>query len=255
MNTISILGCGWLGLPLAEKLLQEGFVVNGSTTTIEKIESLKIKGVNPFLIDIHNIEKSIVDFLDSETLIICITGKKQNSFKALINIIEDSKVQNVLFISSTSVYKSDNAIATEKTVTLDSPLRNIEQLFEKSKSFKTTILRFGGLFGYNRKPGNFFPKSGLPMNNPEGYVNLIHQDDCITSILAIVKQNSWGEVYNACANSHPTRRAFYSKEKAKLNNAIPKFNETATNQYKIINSDKLKKNLSIEFRYEDLMKL
>lgn len=35
MPTVSILGCGWLGLPLAEQLLAEGYSVKGSTTRAE----------------------------------------------------------------------------------------------------------------------------------------------------------------------------------------------------------------------------
>ena len=33
MKTISLLGCGSLGFPLATKLLQKGYYVKGSTTT------------------------------------------------------------------------------------------------------------------------------------------------------------------------------------------------------------------------------
>jgi 3-hydroxyisobutyrate dehydrogenase-like beta-hydroxyacid dehydrogenase len=32
MTKISILGCGWLGFPLAKALLKDGFTVKGSTT-------------------------------------------------------------------------------------------------------------------------------------------------------------------------------------------------------------------------------
>ena len=52
MTKISILGCGWLGLPLAKALLKKKFHVNGSTTTVEKLDVLKDEGINPFLIDI-----------------------------------------------------------------------------------------------------------------------------------------------------------------------------------------------------------
>ena len=33
MTKVAILGCGWLGLPLAIKLLKSGYHVNGSTTS------------------------------------------------------------------------------------------------------------------------------------------------------------------------------------------------------------------------------
>ena len=37
---IAIIGCGWLGLPLAKKLIKENFIVKGSTTSKEKISVL-----------------------------------------------------------------------------------------------------------------------------------------------------------------------------------------------------------------------
>ena len=82
MTKISILGCGWLGFPLAKALLNKGFHVNGSTTTVEKLDVLKNEGINPFLIDVplsidkenHGVESflaAMIPFLEgSETLII-----------------------------------------------------------------------------------------------------------------------------------------------------------------------------------------
>ncbi|RYE24983.1 MAG: SDR family NAD(P)-dependent oxidoreductase, partial [Sphingobacteriaceae bacterium] len=47
---ISILGCGWLGLPLAKLLVAKGWQVKGSTTTFEKLNLLQEAGIEPFLI-------------------------------------------------------------------------------------------------------------------------------------------------------------------------------------------------------------
>ena len=38
---ISILGCGWLGLPLAVELISKGYKVNGSTTSMTKVRELE----------------------------------------------------------------------------------------------------------------------------------------------------------------------------------------------------------------------
>ena len=37
---ISIVGLGWLGLPLAVQLQKRGYAINGSTTTLDKLEVL-----------------------------------------------------------------------------------------------------------------------------------------------------------------------------------------------------------------------
>ena len=49
-NKIAILGCGWLGLPLAKKLISKNFIVRGSTTSKDKISVLKNENIEPFLI-------------------------------------------------------------------------------------------------------------------------------------------------------------------------------------------------------------
>lgn len=249
---ISILGCGWLGSALAIDLINKGYEVYGSTTSNSKIEELKNKGIKPFLIDISKTDVDMCDFLNSDVLIIAITSKSIKDIKNLIKKIEESEVQKVLFISSTSVYPFTNGIVTEETNTLNTPLAEIEKLFITNSSFKSTIIRFGGLFGYDRKPGKFI-KTNTPVENPEGYINLIHRDDCIEIIEQIILKNVWNEILNACADNHPKRRDFYLRETQKIGEPTVVFNEKSESKYKIIDSQKIKNLLNYEFKHVDLM--
>jgi len=249
---ISILGCGWLGLPLAVELISKGYKVNGSTTSMTKVRELEAQGITPFIIDTEDELNDISNFLCADVLIIAITSKNMSAFKNLIKKIEESEVSKVLFVSSTSVYANTNAMITEETDTNNSLLATIEKLFMTNSFFESIILRFGGLFGYDRKPGNFV-KSGKKMENPDGYINLIHRDDCIRIIEQLVIKNAWNKVLNACADTHPTRREFYSKEAKKLGKSEVIFNEKSDNNYKIINSQKLKDLLGYDFIHKDLM--
>ena len=249
---ISILGCGWLGMALAYELKNKGYNVKGSATSNNNFDKLKAKLVTPFIIDIKHRENDISGFLLAHILIISITSKSIDDFKNLIAKIENSKVRKVIFISSTSVYHNTNEVVTEESSTKKSALTEIEHLFRNNDIFQSTIIRFGGLFGYNRQPGNFI-KSGKKMENPEGYINLIHRDDCIQIIEQIIVRNAWNKVLNACTDSHPTRRDFYSKEAEKLGKPQVIFNEKSDNNYKIINSQKLKDLLDYEFIHKDLM--
>ena len=76
---ISILGCGWLGLPLAQTLLGRGYIVKGSTTREEKLATLEERGITPYLIrfspQINDDYQA--DFFDSEVLIVNIPPKTQ----------------------------------------------------------------------------------------------------------------------------------------------------------------------------------
>jgi nucleoside-diphosphate-sugar epimerase len=250
---ISIFGCGWLGFPLATHLLDKKYIVKGSTTSENKMDHLRSNKIEPFLIDIDSLNNDS-EFFNTDVLIIAITSKNIESFQGLVSRIEKSTVKKVIFISSTSVYPTSEMPITEEFDTLNSPLALIEQLFLSNNLFKTTVIRFGGLFGGERQPGNFF-KSGRVIKNPEGVVNMIHRDDCISIIEQVIENGNRNQVYNACANSHPTRRDFYTKAKQGLGFEIPIFEENNPVEMKLISSEKLIKNLNYNFIHSDLLSI
>lgn len=253
-KTVSIFGCGWLGTPLANSLVNNNFLVKGTTTSEAKIEKLKSKNIEPYIIRLEQIPNDILDFLDSEMLIVNIPSKNIEGFKNLISFIEKSSIKKVLFVSSTSVFESAEEIITEETILKDCPLKDIEQLFQSNNNFQTTILRFAGLLGYQRKPGNWF-KNGKIIPNPEGVVNMIHQDDCIEIIKQIILQNCWNNTLNACADTHPKRRDFYTKSFFEIGRTTPVFNEKDEKSIKIIGNKKVKEILNFKFKYPDLLNL
>ena len=259
----SILGCGWLGFPLAQHLVENKNTVYGSTTSIEKLELFSKSSITPFLIQINNnkIEGEIKRFLESDTLIIDVPfGKQRENFKGyqkLALLIEKSSVQKVVFISSTSVYSDTNGIVTESDAFIINPAKKIlvdlENLFLNHNGFKTTVIRFSGLIGGTRNPGNFF-KEGRVVKNGLAPINLIHLDDCIEIIHKISTANLQGEIFNACADSHPTRKEFYTAASNLIGNVPAKFLNNADFCYKIISNKKLKKKFAYKFKYPDLLK-
>lgn len=258
MTSISVLGCGWLGLPLAKRLVSNGFTVKGSVRSKEKSALLNNESVISFLLDIDGevTGKSWEQFLDSDLLIIAIPSKNQAGFTSLISILESSPVKHVIFVSSTSVYSDNNAVVTEDvTASESSALFQIESLLFQSSGFTTTVIRFSGLVGYQRNPGRFFQKSGRSVSNPDAPVNMIHQDDCVELITQIIKQEKWGDVFNACADSHPSKREFYTKATQKIGVNTPEFIESETQSFKIISNEKIKKALGYEFIYPDVMQI
>jgi nucleoside-diphosphate-sugar epimerase len=157
----------------------------------------------------------------------------------------------VLFVSSTSVYPSLNKEVTEEDATINSPLVDIENAFRDNINFDTTIVRFAGLFGENRNPGNWFQNKKVPQ--PKGFVNMIHQEDCIGILYQIIEKNVFGEVFNACSNHHPTREENYLSARKILKKEPPVFDDSLLLKYKIINSDKVQKQLGYTFIHDDLI--
>ena len=267
MTKISILGCGWLGFPLAKALLVKGFSVNGSTTSTEKLAVLADAGITPFLIALseNKTTGNLTDFLEkSEILIIDVPPKLRGSVKEnfvskirnIIPFIEKSSVENVLFISSTSVYNDGDEFVTEETIPKPETesgkqLLETEQLLQSNINFKTTVLRFGGLIGEDRHPIHFLT-GRENVDNPDAPINLIHQEDCIGIILKIIAFNAWNQTFNAVTPYHPSREIYYTQKAMALNLALPKFNHENNFGEKIILSDTLENVLNYTFTKPNL---
>lgn len=267
MKKISILGCGWLGLPLAKTLIEKGNSVKGSTTSIEKIIILKELEIEPYTISLsaNEIKGNINSFLDqSEVLIINIPPKLRGSNKenfvekitTLVPFIEKSSIKKVLFVSSTSVYADDNESITEESP--ENPdsesgrqLLEVEHLLIHNSNFETTLVRFGGLIGEDRHPVRFL--SGRDnIENPKAPINLIHQVDCIGIILKIIELNYWGETFNAVAPFHPSKEEYYTQKALAMNLALPRYNYTSSSIGKTILSNKVEQVLDYKFMRANL---
>ena len=280
MTQISILGCGWLGLPLAKALLENGYTINGSTTTAKKLVILETAAIQPFLIAVptdlnqdlqegKTFSTTIQEFLaQSETLIIDIPPQLRShsdnsaektfvkKIATLISFIEQSTIKNVLFVSSTSIFgegqKTVTAATNPKPDTQSGlQLLEAELLLQDNKNFNTTSIRFGGLIGVDRQPAQFLAgKENIA--NPDAAVNLIHQEDCIGIILKIIETNCWNETFNAVSSFHPTRKDYYTLKAAELNLTLPQFDHSKPSIGKIIENDKVVHVLKYTFAQPNL---
>lgn len=239
---------------MAKHLSTIGFKVQISTRSKHRLTELESNNITPCIIDIDQLDDTISSFLDCDILIINITSKIRDSFINLISEIEQAPVKKVIFVSSTSVYTNTNKLVSEGdgAENQTSPLFQIENLFRNNSHFESTIVRFAGLIGYQRHPGRFF-KAGKKIKQADSPANLIHRDDCIGIIQAIIEQKAWGETFNACADSHPTKREFYDHARRLLNLAMPDCHEYELQQYKIISNQKVKARLTYSFKYPDIM--
>lgn len=267
MKQISILGCGWLGLPLAKSLLEKGFSVKGSTTSLEKISVIENSGIDAFHIEISEsqIRGEISSFLENnDVLIIDIPPKLRNAssenfvkkIQNLIPFIEKSSIRKVIFISSTSVYADDNSIITEAAILnpdteSGKQLVDAENHLQSNANFKTNVIRFGGLIGENRHPIHFLA-GRKNLENPEAPINLIHQTDCIEIIEAIIKLDCWNKTFNAVAPFHPTRKEYYTQKAIEFCLPLPEFEEEKISMGKTIISDKLITLLDYKFQIKTL---
>ncbi|MBT8245244.1 MAG: NAD(P)H-binding protein [Winogradskyella sp.] len=253
---ISIIGCGWLGFPLAQMLVSKNYKVRSSTTTTSKLEKLENHGINAFLVTLeeYRISETISGFLEgSETLIINIPpGLRKNpnkshvqEIKNLISFVEKSSIKNVLYISSTSVFedtfsfsKITDVSKPNATSNSGSQLIEIENILKDNQNFSTTVLRFSGLFDKDRHPGKIL-SGKTNISNPDAPINLIHKNDCIAIITKIIECDLWNEDFNASFPNHPIKKEYYKQYCNEHNLELPEFDETKPSKGKIIETSRL----------------
>jgi nucleoside-diphosphate-sugar epimerase len=257
-QTISILGCGWLGKALALEMIRTGNVVYGSTTQEAKLEELASLGIKPFLIDLQQPwDANAAIFFKTDTLVICVppkikSGGTENYIRQMEKVhdlMQSYHVARVIFVSSSSVYPDLGRIVTEEDADRQSPLVRAEDFF-LLREWQSVVVRFTGLVGPGRHPGRFLAeKKNLPGKNSP--VNIIHQQDCVDIIKAIINGDIWNEVFNACADLHPSRSEFYTAAAQQLGLEPPQFDDHDQGSFKIVSAEKLKRSLHYQFRYPD----
>jgi hypothetical protein len=268
---ISILGCGWLGLPLAQRLLADDISsqVKGSTTSLDKIKQFNALGIEGFIInlspELSGDSSDIKTFFDSDVLIISIPPKLSKNepdfhprqIKSVIEAIKNSPVKEIIYISSTSIYPDLNRIVTEEDVTIpeQSPspaMVEAENLLINLRGERTvSILRHGGLLGYNRIPGKYV-KGQKDMTTGSIPVNYIHRDDAVEIITTILQKGVVNETFNIVSPLHPIRREIYKKSCAQFDWEVPTFKEPESGpDFKTISAEKLDSFYKYEFKFPD----
>ena len=268
-KTVSILGCGWLGLPLGALLAEQGYRVKGSTTTPRKVGLLQENGIEPYLLTldrwVHG--KQVGDFFQSDVLFLNVSpGWDRPSTEAygrdvissLFPELRYGAIDHVLFASSTSVYEPRDGWIREVDAGRPRPwslagraLLDAERLLMTNPHFDTTILRFGELYGYDRKPGHTLI-GAQRIEDGDAPVNLVHRDDALGVALHVVKKDVRGEVFNVCADEHPTRKVLYTRMAQSLGLDIPVFTKGNAASHRYISNEKLKTHLGYRFKYPNL---
>ena len=229
-KTIGVLGCGWLGYPLAEKLLEMGYAVKGSTTSEAKLDSLAAAGIIPFYVEISDsgIKGDLKGFLEGlQCLILNIPpglrkgppGSYLNKLGYLLKELKEHAVPRLIYISSTSVYGNKQGQVTETDPALPeddkgSELLEAEKRLSDLADTQTQVIRLGGLIGGDRHPSKQLSGKEIPSGGNDA-VNLIHRSDAILAIISVLEQPFEASLFNAVCPEHPRKRDYYASEAIK----------------------------------------
>ena len=232
---MSVLGCGWVGLPLAKKLVLEGYFVKGSTTTSDSVSVLNDAGIHPYLFSIPTLDIALESFFLSDVLVITIPFLRSYEDPWMyVDVIKQClfvkpEVQ-IIFMSSTSVYHSPNDWVDEacSIVFLNERQKALFDAEQCILAKQGVVLRLGGLYGFDRRV-----TAREPMTSP---VNLVHRDDVVACTLSVIRQGIRNDVFNVVSDEHRTKSELFFGKKP-----------VALDSYKMVSNTKLKQVLGYSF--------
>jgi nucleoside-diphosphate-sugar epimerase len=255
---ITLFGCGWLGYPLAQELIQHGYTVCGTTTSENKMASLKQAGIEAFLLDVSREVLIPERLFQTDVWIMAFPPKTKSTDggwygKAVANLVQkagNSAVQKIILLSSTSVYPDSEVWVTEEDLITEVTTGNTA-IFKAEEALlashlSTYVLRLGGLAGDDRVLARHFAgKSQIPKGHSP--VNLLHRQDAIQIIQLFVENEYPNGIYNVCSPEHPSRLELYTQECAKRGWPAPVF--VKEGKGKMVSVDKLCKETGYHFLY------
>jgi nucleoside-diphosphate-sugar epimerase len=224
---VGILGCGWLGTPLATRLLRQGFPVRGTTTQGEKVPSLKALGIEAYRLVVgeKGIEGPVEAFLKGLHCLVVdippgLRADPGSDFTSRASVLQralsEYGVPHLVFVSSTSVFGQGQGEVSEADEAIPDTesgrqLLEAEHLFLSDPNRLTQVVRPGGLLGPDRHPvrvlsGREFQAGGNQR------VNLIRREDLIEALTALISGAFPPGIYHAVYPEYPAKRVYYTRE-------------------------------------------
>lgn len=246
METLSILGTGWLGFELAV-VLQNNYKIKVSSRNEEKSRIYEDKGFSPFILNEEKLD-SLENLLDTDYLFINFPPSKFNDYLSFLHKIYNHEkiksIKKIIFISSTSIYPNIEGYFDENYMIENS---SSEIVFEAEKLIQEKsdiIFRVAGLVGANRYFGKRSANKFVEFPNTP--VNFVHRNDIINATKFVI-QNDVSGIFNLCSNQYPTKKEIYSFNSKKYNFQLPIFSENRLFLNRKINGSKIER---IGFRYK-----
>lgn len=260
---VSILGCGWVGMPLAHNLLQTGYTVKGSSTRADKLPTIRNMGAQAYQLALTpTLAQNPTDFFACDALVVTmppprgVADERGTLVKQAEVILKHLPAEAGLIVtSSTSVYAKHNQLVTEDDntppeSTRGQALRAYEQAFQVRP---VVILRLAGLFGKGRQPGRFLA-GRTDVAGGTSPVNMVHGEDvvaAITQVLETMQDEQVSGTFNICADTHPRRQDFFAQAAA-ANLTPPTFNDDPK-PYAQVDNQRFKTRFGFTYRYPDVL--
>jgi len=224
---IGILGEGWLGSYLTQRLQENGFDVTGSKTFGCYFRNNRWEGeLSAFLEGLSYLIITIPSGASRNTA----DSKNGNLplFQQLIGHLNENPNLTVFYTSSISVYGKTVRVIDENTeldpkTSSAKVITRIEEEFENSSIQSFNALRLGGLIGEDRHPIYSLLCAKKSIASDE-LINFIDREDIVRCIQWLFDHPHEGPL-NLVAPFHPTKKEYYTRIAEERNLDLPIFTE------------------------------
>lgn len=249
----SILGLGYLGRSLAQKLYENGSRVaavkrNLTSDDINlpiRLDTLDLNQDNVFQSANPARDTSFWQHHADKPVWFCLLPLSSlthyaDTVKQWAELARACNVQHLIFTSSTSVY-GDKARECDETATPDPQTESARQILTAEQYLLDSgvpnidILRLGGLYCAERHPvSRLVQRQNIPGGNQP--VNIVHRDIAVETLFQTTLHPNGRRIRNIVEPRHPTRCDFYTAEAAKFGLPPPDFAPDDTSRGKIVNT-------------------
>lgn len=249
---ICIIGGGWLGKSLASTLSSNGFDLTLTGKSDKGPDFLSYPYIQ---LELNSSFRSEIprQILDADVLIYAIFPLEFSIIQPFFEQLPAYK--KIIFTSSTSVYGKNSGEVFEdfplNQLHSNSPLLVQTENYLQKKFKMLTIIRPGGLYGKDRHP-IFFLQGKKGLTNGHEFLHLVHQEDCINAILAIIKKNLWNHIFNLVSDLRIEKNIYYTEMAKRLNFLPPEYSlskesKSTLNSLTKISNSKSKKLLNLNY--------
>lgn len=236
---VLIIGCGYVGLPLGERLAKAGHEVVGMRRTGAADEEMRARGIAPVHADISKPESlaAIRPDFDAVVNVASSTRGGVEEYEAVYlqgtrNVLQWLRTHppaRCIYTSSTSVYaQNDGSLVTEESpAEPDSDtsrvLRAAEEVLLGQGATPAIVLRTSGIYGPGR--GHLFKQflRGEAQLREDGaaYINMVYVDDVAGAIETCLVAGPDRAIYNLTDDEPVTQLEFFRWLAEKLNRPMP----------------------------------
>lgn len=228
---IAIIGCGYVGSALASALIDAGHDVVATTTSTGRIAELQSLGARAELLDVTDVDGLTAVLADRQAVYLTIAPKGRGAeyrevylaaAQHLAVAVARTRVRRVIYTSSTRVYGQDDGSWVDESsptqprdkrgaILLDTENTLLGLGSANGDRVTVSVVRLAGIYGPGREPAaRARALAGTRQPGGEAYVNLIHRDDIVSALVALLDRRHHG-VLNLSDDAPELRRTLYDR--------------------------------------------